>query len=582
MILPAEETEESVGTPTPSTSPSADDPPPVPDVPVPAATEPVVAQSVSDCTVTFSGPTMRRDGFVVPAGERWCFDPDATTTVTVTENVVVRGTLVMRPASPDVVHTLRFEGVDESRYRGGGMDVLDTDVGLWVMGVLDVRGTAKTAWMRLAGAASAGDASLTLAQEPSGWRAGDRLLVVPTARDATSPSDFEVRTIGAVEGGRVTLTAPLEADRPTVAGQTAEVANLTRNVVIEGTGSGSFDPAENGRAHVMVMSSQPQKISHAALRLLGPRHNTDGITKGRHITDGVLGRYPLHFHHMGDAARGSIIDGVVVEQSGNHAFVPHASHGVTIRNSVAYDVWEDAFWWDPPPERGNDVNDSYNIVWDQNLVAIVRDDPEFRGNRLAAFRLGDGVGSVLTNSVATGVQGSKSASGFHWPEHGHAVWRFAGNTAHNNRVNGIFVWQNDGLDHLIERFVAYHNGAAGIDHGAYSNDYVYRDVTLVGNGRAIKHLAVGREGGQTWQDVEVDDDVLIGHHNLPSRVPVTYINLHLADSRIVLDESDSGGVFIFRSTTQDRDLSPGDFEVRSCLSDVSVQNSDGSSFTVCR
>ena len=41
--------------------------------------------------------------------------------------------------------------------------------------------------------------------------------------------------------------------------------------------------------------------------------------------------------------------------------------------------------------------------------------------------------------------------------------------SHNNKVNGIFVWQNNPGKSVIDRFVAYHNGKAGIEHGAYKN-----------------------------------------------------------------------------------------------------------------
>jgi hypothetical protein len=58
-------------------------------------------------------------------------------------NVIIRGRLVMQPASPEVEHRLIFAGAREASFAGGGMEVLGSDVGLWVMdgGVLDVAGT---------------------------------------------------------------------------------------------------------------------------------------------------------------------------------------------------------------------------------------------------------------------------------------------------------------------------------------------------------------------------------------------------------------------------------------------------------
>lgn len=88
---------------------------------------------------------MSFEGFTVPADEVWAFHPDADTTVETTDNVVVEGTLVMPPSSVDVVHTLEFVGVDETQMVGGGMEVIDADVGLWVVedGQLDLQGARR-------------------------------------------------------------------------------------------------------------------------------------------------------------------------------------------------------------------------------------------------------------------------------------------------------------------------------------------------------------------------------------------------------------------------------------------------------
>ncbi|NIW75703.1 MAG: hypothetical protein GWN08_10730, partial [Gemmatimonadetes bacterium] len=79
-----------------------------------------------------------------------------------------------------------------------------------------------------------------------------------------------------------------------------------------------------------------------------------------------------------------------------------------------------------------------------------------------------------------------------------AVWTFEDNVAHNNGGHGIFVWQNTAETHVVARFTAYYNDRAGIAHGAYSNPYVYRDITLRGNDLrsggdvAVRAHAVGR------------------------------------------------------------------------------------------
>ena len=114
----------------------------------------------------------------------------------------------------------------------------------------------------------------------------------------------------------------------------AEVFNLTRNVHIEGKAG--------GRAHVFIRSNSAQSIKYAEFKYLAPRKNEEG----------VLGRYSLHFHFCGNGSRGSIVEGVVARKTGNHAFVPHASHGVSFYDCIAYDCLEDAYWYDDVPPDG--------------------------------------------------------------------------------------------------------------------------------------------------------------------------------------------------------------------------------------
>lgn len=79
----------------------------------------------------------------IPAGQTLRFDPAVSTTLTLTGNMIVRGVLEMRPARRSVTHRLVFAGVDESKFIGGGMNPVDSDVGLWVIegGRLNLRGT---------------------------------------------------------------------------------------------------------------------------------------------------------------------------------------------------------------------------------------------------------------------------------------------------------------------------------------------------------------------------------------------------------------------------------------------------------
>lgn len=538
-----------------SAQPSADDDHPRHEAP---ATEPTAPPSTTaaerPADRVLQGDMSFPDGFTVPAGEVWELAPATSTTVESGANVEVQGVLRMRPANADVHHVLRFVGVDETRFEGGGMEPVPTDVGLWVTGAgqLDIAGTPKAGWNRTG-------------TDP-GWRPGDDVRVAPTA-----PGDDETFA-PFVPGSPV----------PTVsyAGQTytTEVLNLTRNVRIEGTGDGEADPAGNGRAHIWISSTQPQSIRWAELVHLGPRQVSDGDDP----TEGVTGRYPLHFHMAGDGSRGSLVEGVVVRDSGNRAFVPHASHGITFRDTIAFDVFDDAYWWDPDPGEEPAQNATDDLVYEHAMAALVQADPEISGHGLSGFVLGEGRNMAVTDSVAVGVVGGVGSSGFHWPESANTndgdpnLWDFRGNVAHNNRDSGIFVWQNDENPHVVSEFVAYRNGRFGVDHGAYFNDYHYDRLTLFENGEAAIRSEAGSAGAQLWTNVDADS-ILIAERSEPGDIPVVFDGLVLR-GRIVVDEEDAPSAYEFRDarTGGGAELTPADFDVRHQESTITIHHPDGS------
>src|SRR3989344_4695161 len=365
------------------------------------------------CTTTYTG-NVTLSKLDVASNQTVCFEPNVNTTVEISGNAIVNGVLRMQPANAGISHTLRFTGANENAFVGGGIDPVASDVGLWVMGAgkLDVFGAARTGWARATNSLSAGGTSVILDVTPVGWLVGDEGLIVPTATGAFDAG--ETRTISAISGKTVTLNSGLSNSHPTVNlpdGRTlgAEVANLTRNVRIEGM------PA--GRSHIFIRNSSPvvHTVKYMAIRYMGPRQGLDL----------VLGRYALHFHMSGENNRGTVVEGVVTRDIGSRAFVAHASHGITFRDTVAYNTGNDPYWWDPVP-RGADgkqirpnPNATNDTLYDHALAAYVKEDPNAETstiNRLTAFLLGEGLRNTVRNSVAVGVNGGGDSSGYHWPE----------------------------------------------------------------------------------------------------------------------------------------------------------------------
>lgn len=488
-------------------------------------------------------------GITVQEGGELRFSPTQSVAISSTANVVVNGKFVAKPNNAAIVHTLKFLGIDETKFVGGGMSVIPQDVGLWVMGSgqLDIAGTEKTAWTRLAGSVPFFATQITLIAPPVGWRVGDVISIVPTepiTKSKWSFTSFDVRTITEINGAVVTLDSAVSRPRPinidpiTGAIHTGEVLNLTRNVRIGGTGDGNQLPSRNGRSHIFVQSDQPQSILFLEISHTTPRRtNADGFTSA------VLGRYGLHFHMTGDGSRGSLVEGVVVRDAGGHAFVVHGANGVTLLNTITHNTFDDAYWWDNPTCPTCTGNDPADLLIDGAVAALVRTDPPFRGFRLTGFVMGAGVNLTIKNSVAVGIQGNAESAGFAWPEAlSHGVWSFCeNNIAHNNARNGLFVWQNDQLPHIICSFTAYGNGNAGIDHGAYTNVYQYKNISVFGNtvdfvSRALTNGATREDGyGMAIEELRAPGTFMILEHNVASGIPNLVKDCVIGN--ILIDES---------------------------------------------
>ncbi|MDP8957609.1 MAG: hypothetical protein M3N51_00050, partial [Actinomycetota bacterium] len=474
-------------------------------------------------------------GVVIGPGGSLSFSPQHSVLLESTGNVIVEGQLSMHPSS-EAIHTLRFPDVNDSRFQGGGMDPLSSDVGLWVMGAgsLDLQGSPKQAW--------------AYQSRGTGWQVADDLVAAPV-----SAGDFEGFRAVALGG------AVPSSYRP------AEVLNLTRNVRLEGS--------SGGQSHVLIRSTAQQRIENVQLRYMG--------------VGGTLGRYPLHFHHCMDGSRGSVVRGVVVRDSQNHAFVPHNSHGITFQDCIAYDITEDAYWWDPrmrgfldlsPSERRDPENQetpANDISWEGCVAALVRGESV----GLGGFRLGRGTGNRCVGCVAVGVQGGKSSAGFVWPEGGSSVWTFEDDVAHNNRDNGIFVWQNTKDQHVVDGFVGYHNGRSGIEHGAYLNGYHYQNGTLYGNGRTgiILHALSREEPLLTFRNMTVEASpigLLTKQHTLPAQAPVQVIDCDFSvPTPVRIEDAINPAVIDFVGSN----LEPSDIELGKTIPGLTIRLQDGAS-----
>jgi G8 domain len=227
-------------------------------------------------------------------------------------------------------------------------------------------------WVKLGDTVKPGDTSVTLAEVVPGWKVGDRVIVTATNHHEYGKRTTEERVIRSIDGTKVTLDTPLEYKHLGSGEFRGEVANLSRNVVVE-----SADP-KGERGHTMYHKNSAGSLSCAEFRHLGK--------------EGVLGRYALHFHLIGDTMRGSSVIGCSIWDSANRWLTIHGTNYLVVRDNVGYQSIGHGFFF----EDGTEV---YNVL-DRNLAVGAK-----RGKRLPKQVLGfdanDGAGFWWANSLNT-------------------------------------------------------------------------------------------------------------------------------------------------------------------------------------
>ena len=238
-------------------------------------------------------------------------------------------------------------------------------------------------WVKLGAPVKAGDATVTLAETVTGWRPGDRVILTATTRQNkvkktfTAPSlrdhgQTEERIIKSVEASKVVLDAPVRFDHVCDGLYRGEIANLSRNVVVE-----SADPAK-ARGHTMYHRDSAGSISYSEFRHLG--------------IPGVLGRYSLHYHLCGDTMRGSSVIGASIWDSGNRWLTIHGTSHLVVRDCVGYQSRGHGFFL----EDGTEV---FNVL-DRNLaVQAFTTDP--LPKQVIPFDKNDGAGFWWANCLNT-------------------------------------------------------------------------------------------------------------------------------------------------------------------------------------
>lgn len=202
-------------------------------------------------------------------------------------------------------------------------------------------------WVKLGKSSAAGATEIILNEPVTGWRVGDEIIVTGakkqphygTGRNAEKTVGSEERKITKIDGTSVTLDRPLELEHYGDGDFRSETANLSRNVIVE-----SADP-DGVRGHTMYHAFSKGGISYARFAHLGK--------------EGVLGRYAIHFHLIGDTMRGSQVLGAAIVDSHNRWVTIHGTEYLIVRDCVGFKSVGHGYFM----EDGTEI---YNLL-DRNL-----------------------------------------------------------------------------------------------------------------------------------------------------------------------------------------------------------------------
>ena len=278
-----------------------------------------------------------------------------------------------RPLAAKYTAVIRLHYID-------GMDKESCPAIICCGGRMDFHGAPLAhAWIKLGDSVKKGDVDVKLADAAAGWRVGDRIILTGTVPlGYKHASETEERIIRAIADSKVTLHKPLDFDHLGTGDYRGEIANLSRNIVIE-----SADP-EGVRGHTMYHRNSAGSISYAEFRHLGK--------------EGVLGKYALHYHLVGDTMRGSYVIGASIWDSKNRWLTIHGTNYLVVRDCVGYKSKGHGYYL----EDGTEV---YNVL-DHNLGVrgmlgkrLPKQALPFDGNEGASFWWANSQ-NTFTNNVA--------------------------------------------------------------------------------------------------------------------------------------------------------------------------------------
>ena len=390
--------------------------------------------------------------------------------------------------------------------------------------VIDMHGFPhEVTWTQLAATVSENDTFISLEHAVS-WPVGAEIVISST--DWSQDHVEKVRIVSISEDARTLEIEPklqLEhlGEVRTFAGQPvtlkAEVGLLSRNIKFQGD---SISEQFQFGAHLMLHSPGHETV-------IGRLDNVEFHRVGQAFN---LGRYPVHFHMIGEVSE-SYIKRCSVHRSFNRAYTVHGVHRLRIQSNVAYDIMGHTYFIEDAIETSNILEGNIGfqtkpsralLNTDQTPAVFWITNPanEFRQNVASG---GSHYGFwVRPEPKVTGASATEGLGQNVCPETT-PLGEFADNVAHSNGRYGLRIYEqlvgrsspcNGGSALTISRFkrlLSYRNNKNGVTVTA-GGGLVFEDFKVIDNRLAGFELA-GAQGGFVvgpWEMNTIDNALFVG------------------------------------------------------------------------
>jgi hypothetical protein len=525
----------------------------------PAIWSPARVPSTDDVVVVSPGTTVSyavvSDASIACLGIHGtlAFQPSVNTRLKAGTIMVMEGATLEIGTSAAPVHAnVTAEIVIADRGLNPGIDPEQFGTGLLAFGTVAMHGAiVSPTFVRLGTEPRAGQTTLTLGGNVSGWRAGDRIVVPDTRqlradeRFANLRPQFEEFTISQIAGNVLTLNRAVTWDHSgartpdNVLEYLPHVGHLTRNVRIR-----SENPAGT-RGHVLFTHRADVDIRYTMFKDLG-RTTNEPLGQANQ-----LGRYPLHIHHvMGPVNAANTgyqfrLIGNAVADSLKWPLTVHNSHFGLIRENVVFNGWGAGFVTEDGNESANEFVHNFglaifgdenprnmdgrdgSIFWFSGFNHVVRDNVAANAvNRSQAIVNGAGFNFwtpaaglnarlPLFRGADTTVAGEYRVVNMRYVP----ITEFARNEVYGAMPTGLVVWNlgTDGYNHstpmaetVVRDFLGWHlHESAFFGYPAFH--MTFDGFTVRGQSRA---LGIHDGGSGWWSGDYKNRDVTIRRANI--------------------------------------------------------------------